>query len=85
MMVDPMFMIVKNLRLLLTAVTPTAGAPTAVILCNKVKEMMIPVHLYNCVLFYFYKSKLLTCVFCVLLWNSGSNGNGPILLVNMGS
>ena len=32
MMVDPMFMIVKNLRLFLTAVTPTAVTPTAVIL-----------------------------------------------------
>ena len=32
MMVDPMFIIVKNLRLLLTAVKPTGGAPTAVIL-----------------------------------------------------
>ena len=29
MMVDPMFMIVKNVRLFLTAVTPTAVAPTA--------------------------------------------------------
>ena len=34
MMVDPMFMIVKNLRLFLTAVTPTAVTPTAVILWN---------------------------------------------------
>ena len=32
MMVDPMFMIVKNLRLFLTAVTLTAVTPTAVIL-----------------------------------------------------
>ena len=32
MMVEPMFMIVKNLRLFLTAVTPTAVTPTAVIL-----------------------------------------------------
>ena len=32
MMVDPMFRIVKNLRLFLTAVTPTAITPTAVIL-----------------------------------------------------
>ena len=31
MMVDPMFMIVQNLRLFLTAVTPTAVAHTAVI------------------------------------------------------
>ena len=29
MMVDPMFMIVQNLGLFLTAVTPTAVAPTA--------------------------------------------------------
>ena len=83
MIVDPMFIIVKNLRLLLTAVTPTSGAPTAVILWNKITEMMIPLHLYNCVLVYFYKSKLLTFVFCVLLSNSGSNGNEPILLVKM--
>ena len=34
MMVDPMFMIVKNLRLFLTAVTPTAVTPTAVIFMN---------------------------------------------------
>ena len=32
MMVDPMFMIVKSLRLFLTAVTPTAVAQIAVIL-----------------------------------------------------
>ena len=32
MMVDPMFMIVKNVRSFLTAVTPTAATPTAVIL-----------------------------------------------------
>ena len=32
MMVDPMFMIVKSLRSFLTTVTPTAVAPTAVIL-----------------------------------------------------
>ena len=32
MMVDPMFMIVQNLRSFLTAVTPTAVAPIAVIL-----------------------------------------------------
>ena len=32
MMVDPMFMIVQSLRLFLTAVTPTAVAPIAVIL-----------------------------------------------------
>ena len=31
MMVDPIFMIVKNLRLFLTAVTPTAVTPIAVI------------------------------------------------------
>ena len=31
MMVDPMFMIVKNFRLFLTAVIPTAVTPTAVI------------------------------------------------------
>ena len=31
MMVDPMFMSVQNLRLFLTAVTPTAFAPTVVI------------------------------------------------------
>ena len=30
MMVDPMFMIVQNLRSFLTAVTPTAVKPTAV-------------------------------------------------------
>ena len=30
MMVDPMFMIVQNLRSFLTAVTPTAVTPTAV-------------------------------------------------------
>ena len=29
MMVDPMFMIVQNLKLFLAAVTPTAVAPTA--------------------------------------------------------
>ena len=32
MMVDPMFMIVQNFRSFLTAVTPTAVAPTVVIL-----------------------------------------------------
>ena len=32
MMVDPMFMIVQNVRSFLTAVTPTAATPTAVIL-----------------------------------------------------
>ena len=32
MMVDPMSMVVKKLRLFLTAVTPTAVAPTAVTL-----------------------------------------------------
>ena len=32
MMVDPMFMIVQSLRSFLTAVTPTAVAPIAVIL-----------------------------------------------------
>ena len=32
MMVDPMFMIVQGLRSFLTAVTPTAVAPIAVIL-----------------------------------------------------
>ena len=32
MMVDPMLMVVVDLRLFLTAVTPTAVAPTAVIL-----------------------------------------------------
>ena len=32
MMVDPMFMIIQSLRLFLTAVTPTAVAPIAVIL-----------------------------------------------------
>ena len=32
MMVDPMFMIVQRLRSFLTAVTPTAVAPIAVIL-----------------------------------------------------
>ena len=31
MMVDPMFIIIQNLRLFLTAVTPTAAALTAVI------------------------------------------------------
>ena len=31
-MVDPMFMIVQNVRLFLTAVTPTAVTPTADIL-----------------------------------------------------
>ena len=30
MMVDPMFMIVQNLRSFLTAVTPTAVTPTSV-------------------------------------------------------
>ena len=34
MMVDPMYMIVQNLRLFLTTVTPTAVAPTVVILWN---------------------------------------------------
>ena len=32
MLLDPMFMIVQNVRSFLTAVTPTAGTPTAVIL-----------------------------------------------------
>ena len=32
MMVDPMFMIIQSLRSYLTAVTPTAGIPMAVIL-----------------------------------------------------
>ena len=32
MKVDPMFMIIQSLRSFLTAVTPTAGAPIAVIL-----------------------------------------------------
>ena len=32
MMVDPMFIIVQNLTLFLTAVTPTAVVPTAIIL-----------------------------------------------------
>ena len=32
MMVDPMFMIVKNVRSFLMAITPTAVTPTAVIL-----------------------------------------------------
>ena len=35
MMIDPMFMIVQNLRCVLTAVTPTAVAPTAFILRRK--------------------------------------------------
>ena len=32
MMVDAMFLIVQNLRLFITAVTPTAVAPTVVVL-----------------------------------------------------
>ena len=32
MMVDPMFMVVQNIRLFLVAVTPTAVAPIAVTL-----------------------------------------------------
>ena len=33
-MIDPMFMIFKNFRLFVTAVTPTAVTPTAIILWN---------------------------------------------------
>ena len=79
MMVDPMFMIVENLRLFQTAVTPTvvtlvAVAPTTVILINKVilhqfkhlslSQMVISVYLYTCVF------SLCTCqlVFFVYLW-----------------
>ena len=34
MIVDPMFMIIQNSRSFLTAVTPTAVAPTVVLLAN---------------------------------------------------
>ena len=62
MIVDPTFMTIQTLRPFLTAVTPTAVAPTAVILWIYViyrqfrhtgtLQMTIPGYLHTCVLVY---------------------------------
>ena len=68
MMVDPMFMIVQNSSLFLTAVNPTAVASTVLILLILVIshqfrltgmwQMMIPLYLYICVIVYLYTCDL---------------------------
>ena len=79
MLVDPMFIIIQNLWLFLTAFTPTAVAPTAVIWWNKViqtyryvanNDSCVVLYLCTCLLVYQWTCQLVipTSQLSATLW-----------------